>query len=438
VQLKNGCLHLPNTDLHGGETLILQVNLKASLLGRLFDPGLVAGDNRQDFERGVCGIRYFSLSGQGEALMAAGLPFNGRFCRMIGEPRLYVFRHPDYAQKRLLILAPHADDAELAAFGLYSRVKEVAIVTLTQGEIEAEDYRRFNLSRAEAAQLKGRLRRWDSLAIPLWGGVPQSRCVQLGYFCMQLPAMLEAPKQPFASRESGETDIRPARIHNPLPLPADNDGLPTGRNLLADLAALLEHFRPEVVVTPHPQIDAHPDHIATTAALKQALTQSQWQPQTLLLYANHLHHNDRWPMRRAGDGVALPPHFDETSALQLCSLSLSATQQVDKAQALAMQHDLQTPLPLKKRLRRHIQHLLAGRRWPNSGEDEFFRKAVRRHELFFVQEIGNPLPSMGEGNKCSPRPLAGEGPGERGTYLGSRAAAERKMLRCAVNGYKWT
>jgi len=399
LQLKNGCLHLPNADLHGSETLILQVQLKASGLGRLFDPGLVVGDNRQDFERGLCGVRYFNLSGQGQMLMAGGLPLNGRFCRIIGELKLYVFKHPDYSQKRLLILAPHADDAELAAFGLYSRAKEVAIVTLTQGEIEAAHYRRFNLDKAEAAQLKGRLRSWDSLAIPLWGGVPQSRCVQLGYFCMQLPAMLEAPEQPFASRESGETDIRPVRRYNPMPLPADNDGLPSGHNLLADLAALLEHFRPEVVVTPHPQIDAHADHIATTAALKQALRQSQWRPQCLLLYANHLHHNDRWPMGRAGDGVALPPHFDETAALQPWSLSLSAAQQVDKSQALAMQHDLQRPLPPKKRLRRAIQHLLAGRRWPNSGEDEFFRKAVRRHELFFVCSLSPDKWARGESSE---------------------------------------
>jgi len=390
LPIKGGRLHLPEADLHGSETLIVQVKLKASLLGRLFDPGLSAGDNRQDFERGACGIRYFNLSGQGQLLMGAGLPLNTRFCRIIGEPRLYAFKHPDYAQKRLLILAPHADDAELAAFGLYSRAQEVAIITLTQGEIEAAHYRRFNLERACAAQLKGRLRTWDSLAIPLWGGVPQSRCVQLGYFCMQLPAMLAAPEQRFASRESLETDIRAARAHNPLRLPADHDGLPTGHNLLADLAALLEHFRPEVVVTPHPQIDAHADHIATTAALKQALRQSQWQPQTLLLYANHLHDNDRWPMGRAGDGVALPPHFDDQGEpLRPWSLSLNAAQQLDKAQSLAMQHDLQTPLPMKKRLRRRIQSLLAARRWPNSGEDEFFRKAVRRHELFFMQDIDN-------------------------------------------------
>ena len=55
--------------------------------------------------------------------------------------------------------------------------------------------------------------------------------------------------------------------------------------------------------------------------------------------------------------------------------------------ALAMQHDLQGRLPWKKRLRRLIQSALAGRRWPATGDDEFFRKAVRRHELFWVRHL---------------------------------------------------
>ena len=54
-------------------------------------------------------------------------------------------------------------------------------------------------------------------------------------------------------------------------------------------------------------------------------------------------------------------------------------EEIARAMALAMQHDLQLPLPAKKRLRRLIQRLLAGRRWPLTGEDEFMRKAVRRH-----------------------------------------------------------
>ena len=49
-----------------------------------------------------------------------------------------------------------------------------------------------------------------------------------------------------------------------------------------------------------------------------------------------------------------------------------------------MQHDLQGPLPFKKRVRRSIQRLLAGRDWPRFGDNEYFRKAVRSRELFQV------------------------------------------------------
>ena len=142
-----------------------------------------------------------------------------------------------------------------------------------------------------------------------------------------------------------------------------------------------------MVVTPHPELDPHSDHVAATQALLAAIQLSSWQPQTLLLYANHLHDNDRWPMGPAGQGIALPPVFASLPADGLWSPCLSPAQQLDKAMALAMQHDLQGRLPLKKRLRRLIQSALAGRRWPATGEDEFFRKAVRRHELFWVRHL---------------------------------------------------
>jgi hypothetical protein len=51
--------------------------------------------------------------------------------------------------------------------------------------------------------------------------------------------------------------------------------------------------------------------------------------------------------------------------------------------ALRMQHDLQPPLSVKRSIRRNIQRLLTGRRWPRTGDNEFMRKAVRRHELFW-------------------------------------------------------
>lgn len=384
--IEDGCLHLAG-DLTDADTVLLEVQLKATWAGRLRDPRVYIGGDRQDFERGVDGRRYLNLSGQQEALRAGSLRFDSRYCRLGNEVRLYAMRNPDYARRRVMIIAPHADDAELAAFGVYSHTCEVAIVTLTQGEIEADNYRRLGLDSAAAARLKGRLRTWGSLAVPLWGGVLQQNCVQLGYYCLQLPVMEAMPERVFGSRESGETDIRTVRARNPLQLPGDRDGQPTWHNLQADLRALLAHFRPEVVITPHPELDPHADHVAATGALRQAIEEGEWKPEALLLYANHLHDNDRWPMGPAGCGVALPPAIEPLPAECLWSPVLDAETRLDKAMALAMQHDVQVPLPLKKRLRRSIQRVLAGRRWPTTGDDEFFRKAVRRHELFWVRHL---------------------------------------------------
>lgn len=207
--------------------------------------------------------------------------------------------------------------------------------------------------------------------------------MQLGYFCLQLAAMKAAPSQPMGSREAELNDTRLFRQLNPFALPGDADGAPTWNNLLADLREVLLRARPDVIVLPHPTLDPHPDHICAQEAVLEALKGLDWQP-TLLGYANHLHDNDRWPMGDAGHGIALPPAFDSSLAMHPCCLPMSLEQQRDKAMALGMMHDLQPPMPFKRRLRRWIQRLLAGRVPPTYGENEFFRKAVRRHELFWV------------------------------------------------------
>lgn len=380
-----------DTPLVGNETLILELRIKSSWLGRFLDPvvELVTAEqvDRQTFERGVGGVRFLNLTGLAASLQAGTLHLRGRHCRLQGQPRLWITPAVELQRRRVMVIAPHADDAELAAYGLYSQADETWVVTLTAGEIEAEHYQQMGLQKAEAARLKGRLRAWDSIAVPRWAGVPESRCVQLGYFCLQLPAMQAAPDQPAASREAELADIRVFRQFNPFPLPADRDGAPTWHNLLADLRALLDMARPEVLVMPHPQLDPHPDHVCAQAAVLEALQGLAWQPQTLLCYANHLHDNDRWPMGDSGDGVALPPQLNAAQAWAPCSLVLDLATQRDKAMALGMMHDLQPPAPFKRRLRRLLQRWLAGRRLSPYGENEFFRKAVRRHELFWRREL---------------------------------------------------
>ena len=378
VRLENGRLLL-DQPVAADATLVLAIKVKSTLLGRFFDPSIELADDRQTFERGVNGVRYLNLSG----LDLGELHLRGRHCRLLGTPRLWAWTHPDFRQQRVMVIAPHADDAELAAFGLYSQAEKPWIVTLTAGEIEAEHYQQMGLDAVEAARIKGRLRAWDSIAVPLWAGVPQAHCVQLGYFCLQLQAMQAAPDLPFASREAELTDVRPFRQFNPFPLPADNDGLPTWNNLLADLRQVLLMARPEVIVLPYSALDPHPDHICAQSAVMEALQGLEWQPATILGYANHLHDNDRWPMGDAGKGIALPPLFDATEELHPCSLPLTLAQQRDKAMALGMMHDLQPAPPFKRRVRRLLQRLLAGRARSPYGENEFFRKAVRRHELFW-------------------------------------------------------
>lgn len=378
--------------LTGTETLILALPVNSSWLGRFLDPaveliGSGALHDIQTFERGVNGLRFLNLTGFGTALTAGALRIRGRRCSVQGPPRLWSFAHADARRQRVMVIAPHADDAELAAFGLYSQADESWIVTLTAGEIEAEHYQHMGMAPAEAARVKGRLRAWDSITVPRWAGVPESRCVQLGYFCLQLPAMQAAPDQPIASREADLSDTRLFRQFNSLTLPGDADGAPTWNNLIADLRALLLAARPNVLVMPHATIDPHPDHVCSQAAVLEALQGLAWQPSVILGYANHLHDNDRWPMGDVYSGVALPPVFDAGQELVPYSIELDLERQRDKAMALGMMHDLQPPAPFKRRIRRWLQKRLAGRRWPAEGENEFFRKAVRRHELFWRKEL---------------------------------------------------
>lgn len=374
------------------DTLILVVQLKSSLLGNLFDPSItITTDTLADeqvFERGAKGLRYINLSGLMDELQQGTLKLNNKHCQLMDNITLYAFQNPDYSRQRIMVIAPHADDAELAAFGQYSQAKEASIVTLTQGEIEAEYYQDiFNLTKQEAAKLKGRLRSFDSIASPLWGGVNTSNSIQLGYYCLQLRAMHQTPEQSFGSKESGETDTRLVRSFNTLPLPSDNDGLPTWKNLKNDLIFLIEHFKPEVIITPHPQLDPHEDHVEASLLVTEVLQETCWQPSTQLFYANHLHDNDRWPMGSAHQGIALPPATEPLPSYRLWSPVLNHQTQINKAMALAMQHDLQPPLSFKKKLRRFIQSLITQRKHPKYGENEFFRKAVRKHELFWVKPL---------------------------------------------------
>ena len=67
VALDDGRLRL-SAPLPAAETLIVELDLRSTWLGRWLDPQVLFADDRQDFERAVRGRRFLNLSGQAEAL----------------------------------------------------------------------------------------------------------------------------------------------------------------------------------------------------------------------------------------------------------------------------------------------------------------------------------------------------------------------------------
>jgi hypothetical protein len=145
--------------------------------------------------------------------------------------------------------------------------------------------------------------------------------------------------------------------------------------------------KPDVIVTPHPVLDPHSDHLYATRSLVEALGETA-APVTFLPYANHYHNTQMAPFGLAHSAVCLPPgHQPSATAFGVYTRVLSDDVQQHKAVALQMMHDLQKTPTLAKRLRPFLRKWLAGRPKTVYGADAFFRLAVRLHEVFFVADL---------------------------------------------------
>ncbi|WP_163835521.1 PIG-L deacetylase family protein [Spartinivicinus ruber] len=390
------CVEKPDSDL-SLDTGLVAIKIQANWLGSIFDPYVEINDgnttNRQYFERSVNGLRYLNISdGLTTLLTGKNLILDFKHCQPITDNNhkltLFGFSNPDIINKRIMIIAPHADDAELAAYGLYSQAKDVSIVTLTAGEVEQKDFQHVYPEPQQASILKGRLRVFDSIAVPAWGGVTKEQVVNLGYFCLCLKDMYEEQAKLVSSKTAGVDTTIVFREFNSFPLPTDGDNKATGKNLLKDLQFLVEKYQPEVIVTPHLQLDPHQDHYYATQFIHQAVSEVSYSRiKCWLYYANHYVHTDMHPFGPPHATASLAPNFNaEVKTSGVLSVPLSEKQQKDKVYALEMMHDLKVNVSVKKKLRKLLRQLLIRKGWVEYGEDEYFRKNIKSHELFFVNK----------------------------------------------------
>lgn len=358
------------------DTALLGLRVRA--LGPVPRVTLSAGALRivQYLDPGAGGLRWLNLSSLRAELAAGSVLQLVPEQLAIVEPgaELVLFRNDLPAHGRVLVLAPHPDDAEIAAFGFYaSHAARTSIVTLTAGNAGFANYQAsFGADVDGQALFKGSLRAIDSVTVPWQGGVPPARCFNLGYFDARLAEMYAQPDTdvPEAVRPNIDVNVyRAANLSRLLPPTATRGN--RWRNLVADLSALLHTLRPVLIVAPHPELDAHTDHAFTTVALVEALRRYS-APVRALLYTNHVA-ADQYPYGPAGSVMSLPPWGSrELSVPSVVSWPVPPALVRRKMFALEAMHDLR---PAPERAAGETAEL-----------SDYLRRAPRSEEIFYVYD----------------------------------------------------
>jgi LmbE family N-acetylglucosaminyl deacetylase len=336
---------------------------------------------QQYLDVNAVGVRWLNLSSLREQLAGGGeVIIRTHAVTLEAEAAtLRLFDNHLDLQQRILVIAPHPDDAEIAAFGLYAD-RQASVVTVSAGNAGDMNYRASVSDPAEHYALKGYLRAVDSVTVPWQGNIPPERTANLGYFDGQLDAMYLAPKQTFPEVYGANTDVALYRRANLSKLVSSAARSNSWQHLVEDLVEVLRKVNPGIVVMPDPRLDAHPDHEFTSVALDQALEHWQGNP-IFLLYTNHSD-SDHYPYGPAGTVVSLPLSERRVGVQKIYSHSTAHALQIRKLFALESMHDLR--LSPDEQMTCSTATTAHRPDYPRIPAVDYFRRAPRANELFYV------------------------------------------------------
>jgi LmbE family N-acetylglucosaminyl deacetylase len=377
-------------------TALLTLDVASTGASRLFDPYIeVASEGmnyRQYFERAVAGTRYLNLSPllQRAGDKAAGtIALRGVHMHWQAPASLLLFEPPAIGDGDTLIVAPHPDDAEIAAFGWYAQ-RRSWIVTVTAGERSPTDLSPMAPTREQQMRWLALLRAHDSFTIPELGGVPRQRCLNLAFPDARLKQMHDNPSDIFAVGCQRSLARSTLRAENALPELRHGGANCTWRDLVEDLRWTLETVRPGTLLCPHPLVDPHHDHVYTAVALAAALRASAHRPKLLLLYVVHANEAPLYPFGAGDSAVSLPPwQHREWIADSIYSHPLSEASRLAKYFAVEAAHDLRaypaenprTLRELKALLWRELSGFVSGL---GVHPTDYRRRAPRANEIYYV------------------------------------------------------
>ena len=396
-----GAMTWPDSAGAGWDTALLGVSLAPGPGGEAnvlpFVEISAAGvSDQQYFASGETGPRWLNLSFlRGKVTSGTRVSF-----RMLGVTittsvaQLRLFSNEFDLSRRMLVLAPHPDDAEIAAFGLWA-YRDATIVTITTGNAGPRSYEAVFDDLPEMYHFKGRIRLIDSITVPWQGGIPPDRTFNMGYFDARLGEMHDKPTTVIPEMYGPNTDIGAYLKYNLGTLLPKRARESTWRNLVDDLETVLKKVKPAIIVAPHPQLDSHADHSFTTVALAEALSRRR-QRVPLLLYTNHADRN-RYPYGPAGTIMSLPPPLAQDVMIdRVYSHPVSADLQRQKLFALESMHDLRSSPSRLYSVEIGEDRTLEPENQgpPVVGGVNYLRRAPRSNELFFVYDQATLKPTI--------------------------------------------
>ncbi len=362
-----------------GDTTFLEFSLSSSVGD---NPAIEVSSGTtsfvQYFEDGGRGTRYLDLTpllatgiepGQRVSLISQGASW------IAEEVTLATFDNQIDLSRQTLVIAPHPDDAEIAAYGIYQS-SQAHVVTVTAGDAGGANFNLVWPEQGAQYRAKGRIRTLDSLTVPLLAGLRAEQIRNLGYYDATLrqlwqqrpstvPAPLAALEDPaYFRRQNFSEELRERRFASNWP------------SLVNDLLNELETVQPEIIVAPHPFLDRHGDHQYASIALFEAL--HRWDKEVkLLLYTNHAVGNEAFPLGPRNGMTGLPAwNEDNLYITGLYSHQLDTETQRQKLIALEAMHDLR---PFNPRDGSEV--------FPVNPLFDYFRRGPRPNEIFLVTNL---------------------------------------------------
>jgi len=375
----------PNVPAATWDTVLLAVQSWGAESQPWVEVSVGSATTRQYLDPNAIGIRWLNLSGLHKQLVTgAQVTIRAHAVTLGGDDAtVRLFRNQLDLRKPLLIVAPHPDDAEIAAFGLYAG-RQSTIVTVTAGNAGSMNYRAQVADPPEHYRLKGYLRAVDSVVVPWQGGIPPERTYNLGYFDGRLDAMYADPSRIVPEVYGPNTDVALYRRANLGSLLPNESRTNSWNHLVGDIVTILRKVNPAIIVMPDPRLDSHLDHEYATVAVVQAL--EHWdRDATFLLYTNHAGAN-RYPYGPAGSVMSLPPIASGGVGVMLQTVFSYETDQglqTRKLFALESMHDLR--LSPEEQITCDLPNVQ--RRtddYPRVNEEDYLRRAVRANEIFYV------------------------------------------------------